>query len=168
MKREILKKLIGPAIALAVLAAVFAVLSMDSGGRNRQVNGLLVTLPENYVCSTSDARYSAWKYSGTDKKPGRIILDAEIKNEHAGYFSTVEQVMAHTDWLEGREMYVNPHGVRMVRGYAVYDGTREIRYYVECPASVFLMCMKLDPRWYDEADCEAVMQEAADSIHPPR
>lgn len=163
-----LKKLIGPAIALAVLAAVFAVLGLGAQGRDRRVNGLLITLPEGYRCSFSDARYSVWRYTGDDKKPGRIILDGEIRNEYAGQFSTVEEVMALADWMEDRAVYVNPHGVRMVRGHVRYDGTREIRCYVEGPGAVFLMCMKLDPRSFDEADCEAAMDAAADSVHPPR
>ena len=32
MKRDILKKLLGPAIALAVVAVVFVLLSRDTGG----------------------------------------------------------------------------------------------------------------------------------------
>ena len=168
MKRDILKKLLGPAIALAVVAVVFVLLSRDTGGRERQVNGLAVTLPEGYACTFTDTRYSTWQYTGTDKKPGRIILDTGIKNENAGLYSTVEQVMAHADWMADRQLVVNPHGVRLVRGHAFYDGVREIRCYVESPGAVFLLCMKLDPRWYDDGDCEAAMDAAADSIQLPR
>lgn len=42
---------------------------------------------------------------------------------------TAEEVLEACDWLMEAELYVNPRGVRMVRGYAEYSGNLERRYY---------------------------------------
>jgi len=156
--------------ALLVLgAAGFLVFSSSArGSRTREMNGMMITVPEGYTCSFSDSRYMVWEYKGS-LKPGRLVLDAEIRNETAEQFATVDDVMRLGDWMTDRELYVNPNGIRMVRGYADYSGMPERRYYVEgAGSSVFLICMIESPQYYSMEDCEAVLLQTADSIVPKR
>ena len=63
------------------------------------------------------------------------------------------------------ELYVNPQGIRMARGYSPgSDGARERRYYVENENTVFLFCMVEDERYYDLRDCEEMMRKTADAL----
>ena len=80
--------------------------------------------------------------------------------------STAEEVLEACDWLTEAELYVNPRGVRMARGYAEYSGNLERRYYIESQNTVMLMCMIEDERFYDKEDCEAVLLEVADAVCP--
>ena len=64
------------------------------------------------------------------------------------------------------EIYVNPQGVRMARGFAEYPDGRERRYYIESKEAVILMCMKENEQYYDVKDCEELMLQVADSVKP--
>ena len=64
------------------------------------------------------------------------------------------------------ELYINPNGIRMVRGFADYDGNRERRYYIETKEAVMLMCMKENESYYSKEDCEEIMLRVADSVRP--
>ena len=78
----------------------------------------------------------------------------------------MEDVLADRDLLEEAELYVNPQGVRMARGFADYSGSPERRYYIESAGTVLLMCMQEDERYYSRADCEEAMLQTADSVRP--
>ena len=130
------------------------------------MSGLEFHLPENYTRRYTDSRYAVWEYTGTDKKPGNLILDAEIRDGSAQNLGTVEEVLEYCGWLTETEVYVNPQNVRMLRGYADYSGHPELRYYIESSGSVVLMCMIEDERFYSRDDCEEVMRRVADSIIP--
>ena len=132
------------------------------------MNGLKFTVPENYAQRYSDSRYAVWEYTGKDRKPGKLILDADIRDGKARNFSTVEEVLAECAWMTETELYVNPQGVRMVRGFADYSGSPERRYYIESSGTVLLMCMLEDPRYYDPDDCEAVMLQTAERVCPAK
>ena len=62
------------------------------------------------------------------------------------------------------ELYVNPHGVRMARGFARNGDYPERRYYVENGKAVFLLSMIEDSRYYSPEDCEQAMLQTADRI----
>ena len=166
--RKYLKTFLVPGLALLALIVFAVVISGGKNARGREIGGMIVTLPEGFSCSYSDSRYSVWKYKGTDQKPGTLILDEDIRDDQARNFATAEDVIERCDWFRNRELYVNPHGVRMARGYADYSGTQELRYYVENAGSVFLICMNMDSRFYNPDDCEAAMLETAESIRPKR
>ena len=74
-------------------------------------------------------------------------------------------MLAGCEWLSESEIYINPNGVRMVRGFSPeYADAPERRLYVESKSSVFLICMQEDSQYYDPSDCEKVMQQVADSV----
>ena len=132
---------------------------------DRTIGGLTVAPPDGFTQKYSDGRYTVWEYGGTDMKPGRLILDADIRGSLAQSFSRAEEVLAGCGWMKDAELYVNPHGVRMARGFSTETSDYpERRYYVECDSSMFLLCMIEDSRYYDPEDCEYVMLQTADSI----
>ena len=131
----------------------------------RTVNGVTVTPPEGFQITSSDTHQVIWKYSLDDKKPGILILDEEIKGDQAQRFSSADEVLQECSWLENAELYVNPQGIRMARGFCTeFSGYPERRYYVETDGAVFLLCMIEDSRYYFPADCEEAMKQTADSI----
>ena len=153
-------------IALSMLALYF-VLSLGQGRRGRLINGMLVTLPGGYSCTYVDSRYAVWKPTAKDATTGSVVLDADIRDLKADAYGDVERVLAACDWMTEAELYTNPQGVRMVRGYSMeLNGTMQRRYYVESAGSVFLMSMSVDSRYYRPEDCERVLQQTADSIRP--
>ena len=150
-----------------LFAAVFAGLTMFSGGEAAHVvGGLRIAPPAGYIRTYTDSRYTKWTYNGEGKKPGVLILDGEIRGDHAQHFSSVDSVMEEcSSWLTDMEIYVNPQGIRMVRGYASENsGYPDRRYYVESDSSVFLLTMIEDSRYYNVTDCEEAMQQTADGI----
>ena len=150
-----------------LFAAVFAGFTVFSGREAVHIaGGLKITPPAGYVRTYTDSRYTKWTYNGEGKKPGVLILDGEIRGDRAQQFSTVESVMEEcSNWLTDMEVYVNPQGIRMVRGYALENsGYPDRRYYVESDSSVFLLTMIEDSRYYDVTDCEEAMQQTADGI----
>ncbi len=159
---RIVKKLIFPLLFLAVSLIMVFGFRKDNV---RTVGGLKVTPPAGYNLSMSDTRYAIWEYKGSDKKLSRLILDEEIRGDYAQKFDSADAVFNECYWLSGKELYVNPNGIRTVRGFCKDEsGIAERRYYVEGNKSVFLLSIKEDDRYYDPADCEAAIQEAVDSI----
>ena len=153
---------------LLLLASGFFLPSLLPGNESvRVINGMAFSVPEHYARVYADSRYAAWEYAGADgNRPGRLILDADIRSDHAGNFSTVEQVLAACTFLTEAEVYVNPQGIRMVRGFADYSSARERRYYIESKGSVVLMCMLENEQFYDREACEEVLRRTADSVRP--
>ena len=172
IKRENLKEKHGRlitylVIGITVLLMLGMYLFLSSGTGNERIrvmNGMELTIPDNYVRGYTDDRYVIWKYEGTDIKPANLILDAEIRDGKARHFKTVEEVLAECDWMTDVEIYVNPNGVNMLRGFTEYDGSMERRYYIESDVAVMLLCMKEDERYYSKEDCEAMMLQVADSV----
>ena len=163
--RRGLRRLIVPGVAAAaLLALLFPFFGVD---RNvRVMNGLEFHIPDGFTRKYSERRYAVWEYDGADARPGNLVLDADIRDGKARNLHTAEEVLAECDWLTEAEIYVNPQGVRMVRGYANYTGSPERRYYIESPGTVLLMCMLEDARYYDRDDCEAALRRVAEDVRP--
>ena len=149
---------------LFVLVAIgFFLLSPKDG--KRIVGGVVISPPAGYTQRFADSRYVTWEYSGSGKTPGWLTLDTDIRGDYNQNFASAEDVLEECGWLEDGELYVNPQGIRIVRGFSrEADGAPMRRYYVECDASMFLLSMIEDSRYYDPADCEAAMQETADNL----
>ena len=166
-KLEKLKKLrqfLIPGLVLIVMVVIFLLLGQGQNERGCVLSGMRFELPEGFKRSYIDSRYSVWIYPGQDKKPGRLVLDADIHFENGEKYTTVEEVLEYCDWLEGRELFVNDQGVRMVRGFTDYSGAPERRYYIESEDALLLMCMIEDERFYDFEDCEEAMLETAQRV----
>ena len=162
-----LKPAVGPVVAFVLLLALVIVFQSMKDPTGAEMNGMSVTPPAGYEKTYSDSRFIVWEYKGGEKKPGKLILDAEIRGDHAQYFKDAESVLEECDWLTQGEIYENPQGVRMARGFSKqYSGYPERRYYVESASSVFLLCISEDSRYYSPRDCEEAILEAADSIKP--
>lgn len=164
-KQRRLRRLIIPIAAALALLLVVLLLPSPGDPNVRVINGREFRVPEGFERTYSDRQYAVWEYKGTDRRPANLILDAEIRDGIAGDFSTAEEVLEQCAWLQDAELYVNPQGVRMVRGFVDYSGVPERRYYVESDKHVVLLCMREDARYYSIEDCEAAMAEVADSIH---
>lgn len=130
----------------------------------RTVGGLIIEPPEGYETRFSDGRYAVWEYTGKDRKPGNLVLDEEIRGDYAQNFADADAVLRECDWMTDAELYVNPHGVRMARGFARNGDYPERRYYVENGKAVFLLSMIEDSRYYSPEDCEQAMLQTADRI----
>ncbi|MBR6185907.1 MAG: hypothetical protein IKQ41_06545 [Clostridia bacterium] len=152
--------------AAACLLLLFYLLpSIFSGDPHvRVLSGLEFRMPDGFSQRYSDSRYAVWEYTGKERKAGSLILDADIRDGKARNFSTVEAVLSECDWLRDAEIYVNPQGVRMVRGFAEYTGSTERRYYIESAGSVLLMSMHEDERYYSPEDCETLMLAVAEGV----
>ena len=151
-----------PLLFLLMFAGILILSNRDS---TCVAGGMRIVPPAGYSQVFSDSRYVKWKYSGEGKKPGEMILDREIKGDYSQQFASAEDVLAQCAWLTDAELYVNPQGIRMARGFSTeYSGYPERRYYVESDGAVFLISMIEDSRYYDPADCEDAMQQTADSI----
>ena len=157
------RKLLIPGIVVLSMLGFYLLLTSGGNERVRVMNGVEFRIPENFVRGYTDTRYVVWKYEGTDKKLSNLVLDAEIRDGKARHFKTVEEVQAECDWMTEAELYVNPNGVRMIRGFAEYDGDRERRYYIETNEAVMLMCMKENERYNNPEDCEAALLQVAES-----
>ena len=152
------------AFALALAYSAIAPSFMTRDERVRVMSGMEFRAPEDFSLKYSDRQYAVWEYAGRDKRPANLILDGEIKDGISGTFSTAEEVLEGAAWLSEAELYVNPQGVRMVRGFVDYSGVPERRYYVESKGFVLLMCMREDERFYDREDCEAAILKVAESV----
>ncbi|MCR4886013.1 MAG: hypothetical protein K5919_03775 [Clostridiales bacterium] len=162
-----LKPLIAPAAAFLFLLGLFILFQSMNSQNGARMNGMAITAPPGYRKTYSDDRFVVWEYQEGDKKPGKLILDAGIRGEHAQSFFDAQSVLAECSWLTDAEIYVNPQGVRMARGFSQqYSGYPERRYYVESETTVFLLCMSEDSRYYRPADCEEALLQTADSIRP--
>jgi len=161
------KKFFLPGILLLLMAGACLGLSLGQDPSSRAIGGMLVTVPEGYELTFSDSRTATWQYKGTEKKPGTLVLDSGIRGSLAEFFGTAEEVLAKCDWMTDAEIYENPYGVRMVRGFSLqYSGAPERRYYVESQGTMFLLSMIEDERYFDPADCEEAMLWTADAIRP--
>ena len=158
------RKILFPALFVLLIVAGVLATRKDPA---RVVGNLIVAAPEGYTQKYTDSRYTVWTYTGNEKKPGQLVLDTDIRGIYAQSFATAESVLNECTWLKDPELYVNPQGIRMVRGFSPDTSeSPERRYYVENGSAVFLLCMIEDSRYYNPADCEEVMQKTADSIRP--
>ena len=164
--RQWIRRLALPCAAVLLLAALLVLTDTGKDEHTREMNGIIFRVPEGYRLSYSDSRYAMWVWGGTDRGPGRLILDADIRDENARNFAAAEDVLDGLEWLEGRELYVNPNGVRMARGFTDYNGQPERRYYIESAGAVLLLCMNEDARYYDVTACEEAILRTADSARP--
>lgn len=151
-------------LIVAALAVLLLMRQLSGSGNMRVMNSLEFRLPEGYAKRYSDSRYGVWAYAGDDMRPGNLVLDGDIRDDKAGNLATAEEVLAECDWLREAELYVNPQGVRMVRGFVDYAGHPERRYYIESAGPVLLMSMIEDARYYSAEDCEAVMAQVAADV----
>ena len=159
-----IKPFIVPGIAVLLLSCYLLPTFGGGSERVRVMSGLEFTVPENYSLRYADTDYASWEYTGKDKKPGSVILDANVRGSNVQYYSTIEDVLADCSFLTEAEVYVNPQGIRMVRGFADYSGSPERRYYIETSASVLLLCMLENEQFYNRGDCESAMVKIADSV----
>lgn len=151
----------------AALMLYFVIKLSVPGTSDLTMNGMNITLPDGYTCTYGNANYSVWKYNGTDQKVSPLFFDANIKGPEAQLFGTAEEVIASCGWLENLELYVNPNGVRMARGYNMEDPEQpECRYYVEGDPAVFLISIHENTGFYDTAACEKMIRSTADRIIP--
>ncbi len=129
------------------------------------VSDVVFTPPEGYKLDYVERSFTVWSYEGKDKKVSTLILDAEIRNRQAQYMGSAEQVLEECDWLVDAELYVNPNGIRMVRGFSTTDTDfPQRRYYVETGAAVALLMISENSKYYDVDACEEMILEMANNI----
>ena len=161
-RTRIIRRLFFPLLFVLMVAGMFL---LRPNSLDRTYGHIRVTPPEGYTLSYSDSRYATWKFTGEGKKPGNIVFDGGIRGDHAQGFASAEAVLRDCDWMTELEIYTNPQGIRMARGYSTkFSDYRERRYYVESDDGVFLLSMIEDPRYFNEEDCEKAMQQTADAL----
>ena len=161
---RILRKWFWPAAGVLLLAAVFF---FSRQTPDRTFGGVVVSPPDGFAVQSSDSRYTVWKCAEENRKVSTLVLDTGIRGEAGQRFSTAEEVLESCDWMTERELYVNPQGIRMVRGFSS-QGNNDCmrRYYVETKDAVILLSMVENEQFYDTAACEEAIRQAADSIRP--
>ena len=162
------RRLLLPGLAALMFLFFLFPPGVRKNGNVRIMSGMMFVFPENYSARYSDSRYAVWEYGGKDKRPANLILDADIRDDKANAYNSVEDVLADQDLLSEAELYVNPHGVRMARGFVNYASTPERRYYVESKEAVLLMCVSENELFYSPKDCEEAILQLADSVRPAK
>lgn len=163
-KRQLMTRVAALTLAMLLFGGGLA-LSQRRGEKGRVINGMLLTFPKDYACAYADARYAVWKPGAAAGSVAAVVLDGNIRNLNADFFYSADQVLTSADWLNKGELYVNPEGVRMARGFVkAADGAVERRYYVESASTVFLISMIEDERYADPATCEETISTIADSV----
>lgn len=129
------------------------------------VANVVFTPPQGYKLESAERSHTVWSYEGKDKRVSTLILNAEIRNRQAQYMGSAEQVLEECDWLVDAELYVNPNGIRMVRGFSTTDTDfPQRRYYVETGAAVALLMISENSKYYDVDACEEMILEMANNI----
>ena len=129
------------------------------------VANVVFTPPQGYKLESAERSHTVWSYEGKDKRVSTLILNAEIRNRQAQYMGSAEQVLEECDWLVDAELYVNPNGIRMVRGFSTTDTDfPQRRYYVETGAAVALLMINENSKYYDVDACEEMILEMANNI----
>ncbi len=159
---RIAKKAIWPVLCIVLLAGGYIVTRQDPV---RDVGGLIFTPPEGFRVSYSSTAYTIWEYSGGDRKLSPLNLSEEVKGRQGINLSNAEEVLAECDWLEKAELYVNPNGIRMARGFSTQETDfPQRRYYVETNYGIALLLTNENSIYYDVEACEKAILEMADSI----
>ena len=154
-------------LLLTALMVFFLIRLTAPGEADLTMNGMNITLPEGYVNTYYTSVESSWNYKGPDEGIAPLHFDARVHGDVAQLFGTAEEVIDSCDWLTDMEIYVNPNGVRMARGYNFTDPEKpELRYYVEGDPVVFQILISENPKYYDAEACEKKIREVADSITP--
>lgn len=129
------------------------------------VANVVFTPPEGFKLDYAERSHTVWSYEGKDKKVSTLILNAEIRNRQAQFMGSAEEVLRECDWLVDAELYVNPNGIRMVRGFSTTDTDfPQRRYYVETGSAVALLMISENSKFYDVDACEEVILEMANNI----
>lgn len=154
-------------LLLTALMVFFLIRLSAPGEADLTMNGMNITLPEGYVNTYYTSAVSTWNYKGPKDKIAPLYFDGRVQGDFAQFFGTAEEVIDSCDWLTDMEIYVNPNGVRMARGYNFSDPEKpELRYYVEGDPIVFQIVISENPKYYDAEACEKMIREVADSITP--
>ncbi len=159
------RKLLTPGITLLLLSGLFFALSAARGDEHVFVmNRLQFTVPDYYSRQRADSMGVVFKCTGGGKETAALIVDAEIPDGNVRNQDTLENLAAETNWLTEQEEYVNPQGVRMIRGFTETDGIRERRYYIDFGGGLMVMRMSEMEPFYNVDDCEEAMLRTAESI----
>lgn len=160
---KIAKRALWPVLCVAMLAGGYTATRKSPV---RDAGGLVFTPPEGFKESYSTTRQAIWTYSGEDRKISSLILTTEIRGRQGMELADAEAVLKECDWLKEAELYVNPHGVRMVRGLSTQDTDfPQRRYYVETDAGIVLLLINENSKFYDTEACEEAILEMANLIH---
>ena len=159
---RILRKWFWPAAgALLLIAGYFALRPTAE----RTFGGVVVSPPDGFAVQSSDSRYTVWKCTDGDRKVNTLVLDTGIRGETGQRFTTAGEVMESCDWMTERELYVNPQGIRMARGFSIQGTDSPMRrYYVETNEAMILLSMVENEGVDDPDACEEAIRQAADRI----
>ena len=116
-----------------------------------------------YSGDTGSFKIRARRASGEDwTEDDRMQLT--IRGDNGQLFGSAEEVLASCAWMADAELYVNPQGIRMARGFSTEGEYPMRRYYVETDDNVVLLSIIENDRYYDKAACEEAILQAADKI----
>ena len=127
------------------------------------MNRIAFTVPKYYQKTYSDTRNVIYRCTGEDgKKTAKLIADAIIPDGNERSQESLESLAA-CDWLTEQEEYVNPQGIRMIRGFVEVEGHPERRYYIDHGSGLMVIRMMESPEYYSVEDCEEAMRKTVES-----
>ena len=160
---RIARKAVRPVLLVILLAGAYFATRQTPF---REIGGLVFAPPEGFNVTSSSTGFTAWEYSGNDRKLSPLDLSEDVRGRQGNNLATAEEVLAECDWLEEAEVYVNPDGIRMVRGFSTQETDfPQRRYYVETDTGIVLLLTNENSRFYDVADCEEAILEMANNIY---
>ena len=157
------RKFLMPVFLVVAFAGMFTFLALSRGDEHVfEMNRIEFTVPQYFSKSYSDTRMVIYRCTGEGKKTANLIANDQIPDANERSQESLES-LASCDWLTEQEEYVNPQGIRMIRGFVEVDGRPERRYYIDYGTGLMLIRMAESPEFYSVEDCEEAMQKTAES-----
>jgi len=158
------RKFLMPAVLVLFFAGLFVFFNISRGDEHVfEMNRIAFTVPKYYQKTYSDTRNVIYRCTGEDgKKTANLIADAIIPDGNERSQESLESLAA-CDWLTEQEEYVNPQGIRMIRGFVEVEGHPERRYYIDHGSGLMVIRMMESPEYYSVEDCEEAMRKTVES-----
>ena len=157
------RKYIMPAFLVLFFAGLFIFVKISQGDEHVfEMNRITFTVPRYFSKVYTDTRTVIYECTGEGKKTSTLIADMKIPDANERNQESLESLKT-CDWLTEQEEYVNPQGIRMIRGFVEVEGHPERRYYIDYGSGLMLIRMAETPEFYNVDDCEEAMLKTAES-----
>ena len=157
------RKFIMPAFLVLFFAGLFLFLDFSRGDEHVfEMNRIEFTVPKYFSKTYSDMQNVIYRCAGEGKKAANLIADAQIPHAADRSQESLESLAA-CDWLTAQEEYVNPQGIRMIRGFVEVEGNPERRYYIDHGNGLMVIRMAETPEIYSAEDCEEALRTTVES-----
>ena len=157
------RKWIIPGLMVLFFAVFVVFFEINSGDEHVfEMNGLQFMVPQYFSKSYANSNSIIYECTGEGKKTATLIVDMRIPDGNERRQDSLESLKT-CDWLTEQEEYVNPQGIRMIRGFVQVAGYPERRYYIDFGSELMMMRMSEASDYYNVDDCEEAMLKTAES-----